>query len=172
MGNPHGWPHGGGCRAPNVPTGRAAAPISHSCAAGGAPRPLSFGHRCVAEQGLVYLVSEVPEVGGGLERTEMELEAEGTHHPLAQQLDVTKQGDGTHEIEWDAPEKVAALDVHVAALEGSGGYHLGVEIVGSIQVRAHAAVSTCCPRRLVCARVSACCSAASPRVLALSLIHI
>eukprot|EP01052_Picozoa_sp_SAG31_P002654 SAG31_NODE_95_length_25901_cov_24.763700_24_plen_548_part_00 len=89
-------------------------------------------HHFMAQQGLVYLVSEAP-VDEGLERTEMELEAEGTHHPLAQQLDVTKQGDGTHSIEWDAPERISAMDIHVSALEGAGEYHLGLQIVGTIQ---------------------------------------
>lgn len=53
------------------------------------------GHHFIAEQGLVYQISEIPDVDGGLERTEMELEAEGTHHPLAHQR-------------WTSPSKVTA----------------------------------------------------------------
>ena len=54
-------------------------------------------HHFVAEQGLAYKFTETPAADGP-ERTEMELEAEGTNHPLAQQQDVTKQGDGSHEV--------------------------------------------------------------------------
>ena len=54
-------------------------------------------HHFVAEQGLAYKFTETPAADGP-ERTEMELEAEGTNHPLAQQQDVTKQSDGTHEV--------------------------------------------------------------------------
>jgi len=54
-------------------------------------------HHFVAGQGLAYKVTETPAAVGGPERTEMELEAEGMH-PLAQQQDVTKQGDGSHEV--------------------------------------------------------------------------
>eukprot|EP01050_Picozoa_sp_SAG11_P025146 SAG11_NODE_5579_length_1518_cov_1.494715_3_plen_125_part_00 len=84
-----------------------------------------------ATQGLVYRIEEVPTQGGGLDRTELELEAEGTHHPLAERLDETKQGDGVHTAEWDAPEHMSSVDVRVGALEGSGEYHLGVSIVGT-----------------------------------------
>ena len=54
-------------------------------------------HHLVAEQGLAYKFTETPAADGP-ERTEMELEAEGTNHPLAQQQDVTKQGDGSHKV--------------------------------------------------------------------------
>ena len=55
-------------------------------------------HHFVAGQGVAYKVTETPAAVGGPERTEMELEAEGTNHPLAQQQDVTKQGDGSHKV--------------------------------------------------------------------------
>eukprot|EP01052_Picozoa_sp_SAG31_P042092 SAG31_NODE_6575_length_1966_cov_3.850027_1_plen_545_part_10 len=98
-------------------------------------------HHFVAEQGLVYWVTEVP-LEERLQRTEMELEAESSdhHHPLAQQMDVTKQSDGTHKMEWDAPEHIAAMDIHVAAIEGAGDYHLGVEIVGTVEMLSREAV--------------------------------
>ena len=97
-------------------------------------------HHFNAGQGLIYLITESPTPNGGLQRTEMELEAEGTSHPLAQQEDVTKQGDASHEMEWHAPTHIAALNVHVAALQGSGSYHLGVEIIGTVEMLSREAV--------------------------------
>ena len=35
-------------------------------------------------------------------------------------------------MEWDAPQHIATMDVQVTALQGSGDYHLGVEIIGTI----------------------------------------
>ena len=35
-------------------------------------------------------------------------------------------------MEWDAPQHIATMDVRVTALQGSGDYHLGVEIIGTI----------------------------------------
>ena len=89
-------------------------------------------HHFMAEQDLVYKVTETPAAIGGPVRTEMELEAEGTNHPLAEQEDVTQQGDGSHELEWGAPQHIATMDVKVTALQGSGDYHLEVEIIGTI----------------------------------------
>ena len=69
--------------------------------------------------------------GDGLGRTELELEAEGTHNILAERVDVTKRGAGTHTIEWNAPEHEAGLDIDVNALEGNGTYHLEASIIGT-----------------------------------------
>ena len=80
-------------------------------------------------QGLSYSIRAEP--GGGLLRTELELEAEGTHNILAERVDVTKKGAGTHTIEWNAPEHEAGLDIDVNALEGNGTYHLEANIIGT-----------------------------------------
>ena len=84
--------------------------------------------RCCG-QGLSYSIRAEP--GGGLLRTELELEAEGTHNILAERVDVTKQGAGAHTIEWNAPEHEAGLAIDVNALEGNGTYHLEAKIIGT-----------------------------------------
>ena len=88
-------------------------------------------HFFTADQGVVYDVLMVP--GGNLLRTELALEAEGTHHPMAERVDVTQQGAGAHSFEWDAPEHLAGLNIKVEALEGRGDYHLSARIVGTTE---------------------------------------
>ena len=85
--------------------------------------------RCGFMQGLTYRINVVP--GAGLGRTELELEAEGTHHILAERVDMTKEGAGAHTIEWNAPDHEAGLDIDVDALEGHGRYHLEANIIGT-----------------------------------------
>ena len=87
-------------------------------------------HFFTAGQGLVIDIEEKPSVS--LVRSELALEAEG-NHPVAERYDVTKQGAGTHSLEWDAPEHMSGLDIKVEALEGNGTYHLGAHIVGTTE---------------------------------------
>eukprot|EP01051_Picozoa_sp_SAG22_P000238 SAG22_NODE_5_length_41775_cov_111.520971_1_plen_1241_part_00 len=86
-------------------------------------------HFFSSQQGLVYEIEEVP--GEGLQRSELAVEAPGTHHVLADRLDLTKQGAGPHTIEWYAAQTELGVDIAVAALEGEGDYHLEANIVGT-----------------------------------------
>ena len=87
-------------------------------------------HFFTAGQGLVIDIDEEPSVS--LVRSELALEAEG-NHPVAERYDVTRQGSGTHSLEWDAPEHMSGLNIKVEALEGNGTYHLGAHIVGTTE---------------------------------------
>ena len=87
-------------------------------------------HFFSAGQGLVFSIDEEPSVS--LVRSELALEAEG-NHPVAERYDVTKQGAGTHSLEWDSPEHMSGLNIKVEALEGNGTYHLGARIVGTTE---------------------------------------
>eukprot|EP01052_Picozoa_sp_SAG31_P028133 SAG31_NODE_2689_length_5243_cov_3.364697_2_plen_736_part_00 len=112
-------------------------------------------HFFSSEQGLVYEIQEVP--GDGLQRTELAIIAPGTHHVLADRLDLTEvrvapwscaasgetgqrylthrlcslcgeqQGAGAHQIDWYAPQTELGVDIGVGALEGEGDYHLGTQ---------------------------------------------
>eukprot|EP01051_Picozoa_sp_SAG22_P005321 SAG22_NODE_312_length_12614_cov_4.783540_9_plen_2027_part_00 len=86
-------------------------------------------HFFSSQQGLMYEIEEVP--GPGLQRSELAVEAPGTHHVLADRLDLTKQGAGPHTIEWYAAQSELGVDIAVAALEGEGDYHLEANIVGT-----------------------------------------
>eukprot|EP01052_Picozoa_sp_SAG31_P025049 SAG31_NODE_2171_length_6265_cov_3.765326_5_plen_89_part_00 len=66
--------------------------------------------------------------GSGLQRTALGILAEGTSHPLAERLDLTRTGAGSHTLEWNAPEHEAGVDIDVDALEGAGEYHLTVSL--------------------------------------------
>ena len=88
-------------------------------------------HFFTTGQGLVYGIDEKPSAP--LVRSELALEAEGTSHPMAERTDVTKQGAGTHTLEWDAPEHMAGLNIKVEALQGQGDYHLRARIVGTTE---------------------------------------
>ena len=85
-------------------------------------------HFFTAGQGLVFDVDEEPSVS--LVRSELALEAEG-NHPVAERYDVTRQGSGTHSLEWDSPEHMSGLNIKVKALQGQGDYHLSARIVGT-----------------------------------------
>ena len=95
-------------------------------------------HFFTAGQGLVYGIEEEPSVA--LVRSELALEAEGTNHPMAERVDMTKQGAGTHSFEWDAPEHQAGLNLRVTALQGRGDYHLRARIVGTTERLAREAI--------------------------------
>ena len=41
--------------------------------------------------------------------------------------------DGPQLIEWSAPDTEAGVDMHVEALEGEGGYHLSVRVIGTTE---------------------------------------
>eukprot|EP01052_Picozoa_sp_SAG31_P009570 SAG31_NODE_505_length_14757_cov_20.172943_15_plen_1119_part_00 len=90
-------------------------------------------HYFDAQQGLVYQIEEVP--GTGLERTAIGILAEGStgRHPLAERLDLTKTGAGTHTVEWNSPRHEAGMDIDVNALEGAGDYHLQARIIGTTE---------------------------------------
>jgi hypothetical protein len=81
------------------------------------------------QQGLVYDIEEIP--GEGLQRTGLAIEAPRSHHVLADRIDESKHGAGAHNIEWDAPQTKAAMEIHVDSLEGSGSFHLQAQIVGT-----------------------------------------
>ena len=89
------------------------------------------GHSFRASQGLVFSVVEEP--GDGLRRTDLAIEAPHSHHVLAYRIDVSAQGAGVHRIEWDAPETKSGMNIAVTALQGSGVYHLQVEIIGTAE---------------------------------------
>eukprot|EP01050_Picozoa_sp_SAG11_P017776 SAG11_NODE_2601_length_3182_cov_2.460590_4_plen_370_part_01 len=88
-------------------------------------------HFFSSRQGLVYEIEEIP--GEGLLRSELAVKAPGTHHVLADRLDLTKQGAGPHTIEWNAAQSELGVDIAVAALEGEGDYHLEANIVGTAE---------------------------------------
>ena len=86
-----------------------------NCATRGAA-PAAAG-ACPAERPAAPL-RQVP--GEGLERTEVSINAPGTHHVVADRLDVTKRSAGVNRFEWGAPESKLGMDIAVHALEGSG----------------------------------------------------
>eukprot|EP01052_Picozoa_sp_SAG31_P025792 SAG31_NODE_2285_length_6011_cov_5.276556_5_plen_164_part_00 len=66
-------------------------------------------HFFSSQQGLVYEIEEVPN--DGLQRTELAVKAPGTHHVLADRLDLMRQGAGPHTIEWYSPRSELGVDV-------------------------------------------------------------
>ena len=90
-------------------------PLMMNCATRGAA--LAAAGACPAERPAAPL-RQVP--GEGLERTEVSINAPGTHHVVADRLDVTKRSAGVNRFEWGAPESKLGMDIAVHALEGSG----------------------------------------------------
>ena len=88
---------------------------------------------CALRQGIVYEIEEFPR--DGLDRTELAIKAPGTHHIVADQLDLVKQGSGAHHMEYASPVAELGMDIDVEALEGSGDYHLEANIIGACSIR-------------------------------------
>ena len=81
-------------------------------------------HGFDGEQGLIYDVVE--ELGTGIDRSELSVRAAGTHHVLADRLDVSKQGAGEKFIEYDSVQSLP-ISAAITALEGSGDVHVSVQ---------------------------------------------
>ena len=88
----------------------AIAPVDGHLEAGGEDH-----HLFSSEQGLVYEIEESPVEspieGENLDRTELAVLAPGTHHVVADRLDLTKQGAGAHTIEWSASQTELGVDI-------------------------------------------------------------